>query len=197
MKTTFTKLLVTIMMVTGFSAYSSGKTTEHNLKVSRNNQKAVVLQLAKLSEKTRISIWDAQGTMLFEEETNEGTYTKTFDLEPLKAGRVYVRIESEEQLEILPVEISNSSAQVKRSAEQIIKKPVVKVKGNIAKVFFGDNDSQVKVSIFDEAGNIAFREKIDDSTGSRKYDMSKLGAGSYEFKFRTKGQTFYHTIILD
>lgn len=197
MKTQITKVLAVAMMFTAsFAAQATNSNTERNLKVSAQSQKAVVLQLANLSGETAISLFDQNGKLLFQDNAEGDAYAKTFDLKSIEAGQVYLEIENAERLEILPIEVSDNKAQIKRSAEQIIEKPIVKMNGDMAKVFFGDNESKVRVTLYDGAQDIAFRETVSGSTASKTYDMSKLTDGAYSMQFSANGRTFYHTIIL-
>ena len=198
MKTQITKVLAAAMILTAsFTAQATTGITERNLKVSAKSEKAVVLQLANLSSETSISLYDENGTLLYKESTEAEAYAKTFNLKSVKEGQVYLEIENEGQLEILPIEVTEDKAQIKRSAEQIIEKPIVKMNGDMAKVFFGDNDSEVKVTLFDGAQDIAFRGKVAKGTASKTYDMSKLAEGTYQMQFNANGRTFFHTIILN
>ena len=197
MKTQITKVLAVAMMITAsFAAQATNSNTERNLKVSAQSQKAVVLQLANLSGDTEISMYDQDGKLLFQDSAEGEAYAKTFDLRSIEAGEVYLEIENDERLEILPIAVTDNKAQIKRSAEQIIEKPIVKMNGDMAKVFFGDNESEVRVTLYDNAQDIAFRETVESETASKTYDMSKLAEGAYKMQFSANGRTFYHTIIL-
>ena len=197
MKTQITKVMAVAMMITAsFAAQATNSKTERNLKVSAQSQKAVVLQLANLSGDTEISMYDQDGKLLFQDSAEGEAYAKTFDLRSIEAGEVYLEIENDERLEILPIAVTDNKAQIKRSAEQIIEKPIVKMNGDMAKVFFGDNESEVRVTLYDNAQDIAFRETVESETASKTYDMSKLAEGAYKMQFSANGRTFYHTIIL-
>ena len=197
MKTQITKVLAASLMITAtFGAQATSTTTERNLKVSAQSQKAVVLQLANLTADVEISLVDENGRLLYQEKTKGERYAKTFDLKAIKDGEVYLEIETEDRLEILPIEVSAGKAQIKRSEETIIEKAIVKTNGDMAKVFFGDSGSEMKVTIFDAYQDIAYRETVSEGTASRTYDLSNLENGSYQMQIRANGRTFYHTIIL-
>ena len=196
MKTQITKVMAVAMMITAsFAAQATNSKTERNLKVSAQSQKAVVLQLANLSGDTEISMYDQDGKLLFQDSAEGEAYAKTFDLRSIEAGEVYLEIENDERLEILPIAVTDNKAQIKRSAEQIIEKPIVKMNGDMAKVFFGNNEGNTKVTLFDENHDIAYRH--DAKGGSaRSYDLSDLPAGSYTFQFKTGDRTFYQSITV-
>lgn len=198
MKTQITKILaVAILVAATFTASATGNTTERSLKVSAKNSKAVVLQLGDLPAGTQISIWGTDGQLLFHDNTTEERYAKVFNLDALQQGEIYLEIESAQTLEILPIEVTSSSAQIKRSAETIIEKPVVKQTEGEAKVFFGQNGSDMKVTLFDATNDVVYRHNVSAGTGSKTYDLSKLSDGTYQFHFSANGRTFFHTVILN
>jgi len=197
MKTQITKILAAALMITAtFGAQATTNNTERNLKVSAKSQKSVVLQLANLNSDAEITLTDQDGKLLYHSYVDSDQYAKTFDLNAVEEGEVYLQIETEDRLEILPIEITANKAQIKRSAEMVIEKAIVKTKGDMAKVFFGDNDSEIKVTLFDASDDIAFRDKVEEGTSHRTYDMSKLSDGTYKMQIRSNGRSFYHTIIL-
>lgn len=186
-----------MLLVASFGANATGNTSERSLKVSKKNSKAVVLKLGDLSAGTEISIWGQDGQLLFQDNTMESSYSKVFNLNSLSHGEIYLEIESSTTLEILPIEVTASSARIKRSAEKIIEKPVVKQSGENAKVFFGENNDDAKVTLFDANNDIVYRHTVADGTGSKTYDLSKLAEGAYKFQIKTNGKTFFHTVILN
>lgn len=198
MKTQITKLMAAAMLLTAsFSANATDNASERSLKVSAKNSKAVVLQLGSLPAGTNITIWNTEGELLFRDNTNDSEYAKVFNLKSLEEGEIYLEIESAGQLEILPIEVTSSSAKIKRSAEVIIEKPVVKQSEGAAKVYFGQNNTDMKVTLFDASNDIVYRHTVADGTGSKTYDLSKLEDGAYKFQFSANGRTFFHTVILN
>lgn len=198
MKTQITKLMAAAMLLTAsFTANATDNASERSLKVSAKNSKAVVLQLGDLPAGTNITIWNAEGDLLFRDKTNDSEYAKVFNLKSLEEGEIYLEIESAGQLEILPIEVTSSSAKIKRSAEVIIEKPVVKQSEGTAKVYFGQNNADMKVTLFDGSNDIVYRHTVADGTGSKTYDLSQLENGAYKFQFSASGRTFFHTVILN
>lgn len=198
MKTQITKLMAAAMLLTAsFSANATDNASERSLKVSAKNSKAVVLQLGSLPAGTNITIWNDKGDLLFRDNTNDSEYAKVFNLKSLEEGEIYLEIESAGQLEILPIEVTSSSAKIKRSAEVIIEKPVVKQTEGAAKVYFGQNNTDMKVTLFDASNDIVYRHTVADGTGSKTYDLSKLEDGAYKFQLSANGRTFFHTVILN
>ena len=197
MKTQITQLMAAAMLMTApMAANATNNNTERNLKVSAQNQKAIVLQMNNLEEGTMITLVDGEDQKLYSDNIEQSSYSRTFDLRAVETGKVYLHIESKGQLEILPIEVTASSAKIKKSAEITIQKPIVKMHDGQAKVFFGDNEANTRVTIYDQSGDIAYRDRVKEGTATKKYDLSKLSDGSYQMEFNANGRSFYHTIIL-
>ena len=194
MKTQITKIAAALMLLAaGHSLNANTGNAERSVKVSTENSKAVVLQLNNLTEGTEISLVDPNGKVLFQDEAEQAEYAKVFNLKNLDQGDIYLEIESDEQLEVLTIKVTDTEAYLQKSAEVMIEKPILKMNGDMAKVFFGNNEGNTKVTLFDENHDIAYRH--DAKGGSaRSYDLSDLPAGSYTFQFKTGERTFYESI---
>ncbi|GAB5526214.1 MAG: hypothetical protein Roseis2KO_40860 [Roseivirga sp.] len=196
MKTQITKIIAAALLLTaGTTLNATNGPAEKSIKVSTENQKAVVLQLDNLSSGTEVSLKNKQGAILFQDEVNEAEYAKVFNLKSLEEGDIYLEIESDEQLEVLTIKVTDTQAYLEKSSELIIEKAIVKMQGDIAKVFFGNNEGQTKVTLFDEANDIVYRHNADNG-GSKSYDLSDLAEGAYTFQFKSGGKTFYHRITV-
>lgn len=196
MKTQIAKLMAAAMLFAAPIANATETDSERTVKVSKQNQKAVILQLDDLDAGTSISLRTEDGKILFSDRTNEASYGKVFNLKTMEEGEIYLEIESEGQIEILPIEVKAESAYIKKSEETVIEKPVVKMNGDQAKVFFGQHGEDIKVTLFDAYGDIAYRHKVKEGSASKTYDLSKLADGQYQFHFHASGRSFSHTIIL-
>jgi len=195
MKTSIKNIAAAFMLMASTTLSANNGNSEKNVKVSTENSKAVVLQLNNLSEGTAISLVDQNGQVLFQDEAQAAKYSKVFNLNSLKEGEIYLEIESDEQLEVLTIQVTDTEAYLEKSAEVLIEKPILKMNGDQAKVFFGKNEGQTKVTIFDANHDIAFRHNA-QSGSARAYDLSDLPAGSYTFQFKTGDRTFYEGITV-
>ena len=146
-----------------------------------------------LSEGTEISLKDEKGRVLFQDEAEKAEYGKVLNLTALEEGELYLEIENDERIEVLTIKVNDREAYLKKSAEVMIEKPILKVKGDMAKIFFGMNDGGTKVTLFDENQDIAFRGDC-NGKNAMTYDMSDLAAGKYTFQFKTGDRTFYESI---
>jgi hypothetical protein len=195
MKTQITKVIAAIILLTvgiGLNAGTGAK--EKSVKVSVENQKAVILQLNNLTNGTEISLKTEAGAVLFTDQVTEAAYAKVFNLKSLEEGNIYLEIESDEQLEILPIKVTDTSAYLEKSAEIVIEKAIIKVNGDMAKVFFGQNAGGTKVTLFDAANDIVYRHTAEG--GMKTYDLSDLSAGTYRFQFKSGGKTFYKSVTV-
>ena len=191
MKTQITKIAAAFMLLAGTSL--NAITGPKEVTVSTENSKAVILKLNNLEAGTDISLKDKEGVVLFQDEAENASYNKVLNLKQLESGELYLEIESDEQLEVLTIQVTDTEAYLKQSAEILIEKPIMRVNGDMAKVFFGQNEGSTKVTIFDQNGDIAFRHNAENG-GMKSYDLSKLGRGSYNFEFKTGDRTFYQSV---
>ena len=195
MKTQIKKIAAAILLLAaGTTLNATTGNAEKSVKVSTENSKAVVLQLNNLSVGTEISLIDEAGKVLFKDEADNAEYAKVFNLNSLEEGEIYLEIESDEQLEVLTIKVTDTEAYLKKSAETLIEKPILKVNGDMAKVYFGNSD-ETKVTLFDANQDIAYRHATKGG-GARSYDLSDLPAGRYTFQFKTGDRTFYESITV-
>lgn len=193
MKTQITKIAAAFMLLAGTSLNAT--TGPEDVTVSTENSKAVILKLNNLEAGTDISLRDSEGVVLFQDEAESASYNKVLNLKQLESGELFLEIESDEQLEVLTIQVTDTEAYLKQSAEILIEKPIMRVNDDMAKVFFGQNEGTTKVTIFDQSGHIAFRHNAENG-GMKSYDLSKLGRGSYNFEFKTGDRTFYQNVTV-
>jgi hypothetical protein len=116
----------------------------------------------------------------------------------LEKGELQLEIENDETLEIMSIEVTASSATIKAGSDQLFQKPIVKHSGESMKIYFGESEDGMKVTVLDQYGGVAFKDKVEARDGSlKRYDVSKLSSGKYNIQFTANGRSFYHTITLD
>ena len=199
MKKQITKAVAAIVLLaSGFlaSANESGR----EISLSTENQKAVVLNMNNIKVGTHISLRDKHGKLLFEDIADANQYGKVFNLSLLEKGELQLEIENDETLEIMSIELTASSATIKAGSDQLFQKPIVKHSGESMKIYFGESEDGMKITVLDQYGDVAFKDKVEagDGDGSlKRYDVSKLSSGKYNIQFTANGRSFYHTITLD
>ena len=194
MKKQFTTALAAIaLLASGFTA--TANESEREISLTTEKQKAVVLQMNNIDEGTQISLKDADGKILFKDEAATNKYGKVFNLGQLEEGQLYLEIENKGKLEVMSIEVTETSAIMSSQAELVIEKPVVKIADGTMKVYFGDSEAVSSMKIYDSLGDETFEDQI-GSAKMKRYDISKLAGGKYEIQFTAKGRNFYHTISL-
>lgn len=129
MKNQFTKIVAGIVLLTsGFMAQASK--TEREIYIKREASKSVVLQMKNVTEGTKVSIWNRSGDLLFSDRVTGESYSKVFDLKHLQKGELLLEVENESSLEVLPIEVTEESATLKRNEEKVYVKPVVRLTHN-------------------------------------------------------------------
>ncbi|MBO3700597.1 hypothetical protein [Roseivirga sp. E12] len=195
MKKQITKAVAAIVLLaSGFLV--SANESEREISLSTENQKAVVLKMNNIKAGTQISLRDENGKLLFEDKADANQYGKVFNLSLLEKGQLQLEIENEETLEIMAIEVTESSASIMAGSEKVFQKPIVKHNGESMKIYFGEGESGMKITVLDQYGDVAFKDKVEAGSALKRYDVSKL-SGKYNIQFTADGRSFYHTITLD
>lgn len=197
MKTQMTKTLMAIaLLAAGFTATATEK--EREIELTTVKQKAVVLKMQNIEEGTQISLFNGEGELLFEDKASSNAYGKVLNLQLLEPGQLRLEVENNESVEILPIYVSEGYAEMKKDNRLMISKPIVKHNDEEMKVFLGNNCLDMKVSIYDEFGDLVNRSEIKKGAAKvKRYDISDLADGNYKIQFTADGRSFYHTITLD
>ncbi|NVK85687.1 MAG: hypothetical protein HWE21_15285 [Cytophagia bacterium] len=197
MKNQITKIVAAIILLaSGFAATANEKDREITLK--SENSKSVVLQMNNVKIGSEISLWNESGKLLYKDQVSDNSYSKVFNLNQLEKGELTLEVESAESLEVLPISVSEESAQFIKSEEKFYAKPVVSVADEMMRIFLRDDHSGYDMVIKDQLGQSVYKNKIDESQkGLQRYNVSKLSKGKYEIQFTADGRSFYHTIIIE
>ena len=196
MKKQITKAVAVIVLLTsGFIA--AANESEGEVSLTTEKQKAVVLKMDNIKVGTQISLFDDEGKVLFKDKAENNQYKKVFNLDLLEKGELMLEIENAETLEMLPIVVTETEAWLKPGEQEIIYKPIIKQNGHLMKVYFGNNSTKMKITVFDQHGSIAFRDSNKKGNVLKRYDTSKLQSGKYNIQFTADGRSFYHTITLD
>lgn len=197
MKTQIKKTMMAIaLLAAGFVA--TANENEREIELTTVKQKAVVLKMQNIQEGTQISLYNAEGELLFEDKANSNVYGKVLNLQLLAPGQLRLEVENDESVEILAIDVSEGHAEMNKANRMLISKPIVKHNGDEMKIFLGDNCVDMKVSIYDEFGDLVNRSEIKKGAAkAKRYDISDLADGNYNIQFTADGRSFYHTITLD
>lgn len=189
-----TSLLIMVMMVVGLNAKAAKH--ERQVSVSVDNNKAVVLYMDNLSGVTEVTLTDRKGKKLFSEKTKSNFFGKVLDRESIGAGVMYLEIDTEEKLERLTLNVSESSASIVNK-EILALKPLVKLNKDVAKVYFGGSGQKIEVALIQLNGVSHYTEEYqDDRVVARKFDLSNLEPGYYKFRFKMGNKYFFQTFRL-
>ncbi len=197
MKQRITQAFMVIMFMTiGLTAQA--RENEREISLTVENSKAVVLTLSHIEAGTKISLWDANGKLLFEDKADEATYGKVFNLQQLKKGELMLEIEDRQTLQLVPITVSDNAAKMKESAQKTYVKPIVRTKEGEMKVYLRDGHGDYTMRMLDKFQDVVYRESVVAGKGGiKRYDVSKLPSGTYNIQFTADGRSFYHTITLN
>lgn len=184
-----------MLFASGFVA--NANENEREIRLKTENSKTVVLEMNNVKAGTNISLWSEEGKLLYQDEAKSNSYARVFNLSQWEEGNLTLELENEESLEILPIAVNKSNAELKSNAEITYAKPALKMSGKSMKVFLSQGHNCYQMSITDANGNEVFQERIaQQESGLKRYDVSKLSQGKYNIQFTADGRSFYHTIMI-
>lgn len=184
-----------ILLASGFLANANDG--EKGISLKNEDSKSVVLAMNNVEVGTDISLWTKEGKLLYKDQVKGNSYSRVFNLEKLEKGELMLELENEGSLEILPISVSETSAELKRGEEISYTKPVLKVSGDQMKVYFTQDHKCFEMKMSDQSGSEVFNENISkQESGMKRYDISDLSEGKYNIQFTADGRSFYHTIIV-
>jgi len=194
MKTMRNLLTIMMVMVSTFVFANDNLT----VKVERVNAKSIAVSISGLDAiKTQVQLKGENGSILYKASSNNENFARRLDLNALPAGNYALEVENTHGFTTTPVVIAEDSAFVNVVDQVTIIKPVVLMNGKSLDVILPTEDAAaVLVTIFDRDMNKLAIEPINGESLTR-FDLSKLGAGSYTVKMETKGKSFIQSVSLN
>ncbi len=193
MKTMRNLLTIMMVMVSTFVFANDNPT----VKVERVNAKSISVNISGLEAiKTQVQLKSENGSILYKASSNTETFAKRLDLNALPAGNYSIEVENNNTFTSTPVVIADDSAYVNVSSQVTIVKPRVLVNGERLDVILPTEEAAaVLVTIYDRDMNKLAIEPINGES-LKRFDLSKLTAGSYTVKMETKGKSFVQSVSL-
>lgn len=187
---------ILVMVILANYGKAHAITREREIKLTTLNEKLVVLKLNYVEKSTNVILRNSDGELLFQDEVRQGYYGKVLNLQKLGKGRLELEIEDSETVQILPIKVTESTANIIFDQKKNYIKPVVRFHHGLMKVFLQEEHELMEMQVIDAYADIAYAEDIEHAHGGmRRYDMSKLPIGKYTIIFRSEGKSFYYTII--
>lgn len=194
MKDLIKKSVVVIVMITTIIGYAKGENPGKRI----NKENTTTLSINNVEKGNKLLIKDNQGIVLYKETIQKsGSYLKGFDLSELPDGIYFFELVKNIQMEIIPFEMANHKAVIKKTNKDIIYKPYVRTKES--RIFVTNlslNKSPLKITIFYASDNVTFDYQIFSETIKNTQDIQRVykldgtKKGTYKIVINTEGKTF-------
>ena len=194
MKTMRNLLTIMMVMVSTFVFANDNLT----VKVERVNAKSIAVSISGMEAiKTQVQLKSENGSILYKASANNENFAQRLDLNALPTGSYSLEVENSQSFTTTPFVIATDSAFVNVADQVTIIKPVILMNGRSLDVVLPSEEAAaVLVTIFDKDMNKLATEPIKGES-LKRFDLSKLGSGSYTVKMETKGKSFIQSVSLN
>lgn len=171
------------------------------VKLTSKENKMITLRVGSAqSDLTNIRLKNQFGQVVYSETVeNVNGILKNFDLRHLESGRYKIELENALNIEVLPITITWDSIAVAHDQFTTIHKPFINLKenGTVDFNFLNLNANPTSIIITNEKGNVIYKENLGNSSDiEKRYDISSLERGNYQFIVQNGGRNFKHSIAL-
>ena len=158
-------------------------------------EKTAIVSLAEIEAKqVSLSVEDENESVIYFSTyvTNTSDFTRVFDFSLLEDGNYVIVVKWDSEIKKQPISIEGNTVTVKESVK--VEKPLFRVKGDDLLIFFNNKtEEEFVVSIAGDEG-IFFTDNAQEKDFARKYNLSRLPAGSYDITVSSSDQQFYYTV---
>jgi hypothetical protein len=171
------------------------------VKLTSKENKMITLRVGSAqSDMTNIKIKNQFGQVIYSETVeNVNGILKNFDLKNLESGHYKIELENALNIEVLPITITWDSVMVAHDQFTTVHKPFFKLNenGNVDFNYLNLNAKSTKVMITNEKGNVIYKEDLGNGSDiEKRYDISSLEKGKYQFIVQSGDRNFKHSITL-
>jgi C4-type Zn-finger protein len=198
-------ILVVALIATLFSQTAQANTNERNFDLGGTTvklssaQKAIVVNLGNVQkEEITIAIEDYFGnTLVTESVKNNANFVKKYNVSKLENGQYSITITKKTLRTVQPFTVTNEGVTMSEVEKKEKFIPVLVQNGSKldVNVLLG-NYNNITVKILDNEGHSSLEDKnYVVLTLHKRYDLSKLPAGTYIAEVTAGDETFYYSIV--
>ncbi|WKK78927.2 DUF3244 domain-containing protein [Marivirga arenosa] len=171
------------------------------VKLTTKENKLITLRVTSgESDFTNIKLKNQFGKVIYSETVkNENGILKNFDLKHLESGQYMIELENALNIEILPIKVTYDNVTVDKESFNTIYKPFIKANENgiVDFNFLNLNSKPASILIINNKGNVVYKEDLDKNLEiEKRYDLSSLEKGNYQFLVQTSDRNFKQVIAL-
>ncbi|MEN0003119.1 MAG: hypothetical protein AAF798_03210 [Bacteroidota bacterium] len=164
------------------------------------NQKKVAVKIDNLKLDATLTVKDDKGAILITKAINAAqSYEQVLVVDALPAGDYKVVITTKLAETVQPFEVLKSSVELKDWKRKVFYAPVVRKTDNFFDLnWMNGRLGDMKVSILDAAGQIVFKDSMDNVFKvEKRYHTDQLERGAYTLRLETDHKTYYETLKVD
>lgn len=187
-------LTLVVLLLTSVYARAS-----ESLVVRVTDNQNLLVELDIVEEGTVLFLQDKDGEILFKDSIPaKESYRKILSLEVVPKGTYFLSVEKENRI-LSTVLVKNSEGvSIKEEVSGIIFKPCYKVESDKVRFFLNNpKGNKIRVKVYDESGIEVGSHASSSSVIQNSFDFSKVPAGKYTLKVKTKNRNFSKELKLE
>ena len=197
MKTT-SKIIAIAFVLLGSSmnVFSTDPSKSVYIKLLGNKNFAIYMS-GVYAEQTQVSLRDGENNVIHEEMLKENElYSKKFNLQQLASGRYILELETETNIERIPLLLTDNELTFLTNEKQLFYKPFMRHDGNVLDLMhFAPEEASMEMLVTDKYNNVVFKEELKkDIKVERQYDFSAFATGTYYVTVGTQGRQYQYTM---
>ena len=197
MKKIFKISLVMVGLISTLNANAENPKLLLDLK--KANGKKVSLTLKEM-KKVKLSIYDGNNDVIFNENVNGPNLARTYDLSSLPEGDYFIKAQSDAKISKYKIEVKGKNAFLTSESFSEVLVPSFDYNLESKKVTINHlnqkDNSPITIDIYDDNNDLVYTKTSSVNEFVKTYDLNKLFSNKCTFIVNYKGEIFEKTISL-
>ena len=197
MKKIFKISLVMVGLISTLNANAENPKLVLDLK--KVNGKKVSLTLKEM-KKVKLSIYDGNNDVIFDENVNGANLARTYDLSSLPEGDYFIKAQSDAKISKYKIEVKGKNAFLTSESFSEVLVPSFDYNLESKKVTINHlnqkDNSPITIDIYDDNNDLVYTKTSSVNEFVKTYDLNKLFSNKCTFIVNYKGEIFEKTISL-
>ena len=197
MKKIFKISLVMVGLISTLNANAENPKLLLDLK--KANGKKVSLTLKEM-KKVKLSIYDGNNDVIFDENVNGANLARTYDLSSLPEGDYFIKAQSDAKISKYKIEVKGKNAFLTSESFSEVLVPSFDYNLESKKVTINHlnqkDNSPITIDIYDDNNDLVYTKTSSVNEFVKTYDLNKLFSNKCTFIVNYKGEIFEKTISL-
>ena len=194
------KCVLTFSCCMAFAANILSAATFPSIEITKANyEKKISFSAEGITGEATLNLLDKAGVNLYTQLiTDQANYSKILDIEALPDGNYVIEFVTETKEILQPFVIKSDQIQLFTADQTIRFVPTVKKTEQFIDLsFLNDQIGTIEIQINQANGSLVHEERVKNVLKvERRFDMSKMEAGTYIVKVATSAKTYYRQVQL-